>query len=411
MISKESLPYIKASVPVLREHGLTITTLFYKNMFAAHPELKHLFSRSSQAGGAQQQALAGAVYAYADNIEKPEFLSSVLNRIAHKHASLGIKPAQYTIVGKYLLGAIAQTLGDGATPELLDAWDEAYWLLAGELIAMEARLYHEKDISPSTSWRNLTIADIRRESEHVLSFYLTAPEGESVGDFIPGQYLSIALTFKELELQQIRQYSLSDAPGKDSLRISVKSEIGDDLKGLPDGLVSNGMHALKIGDSVMASQAYGDFVLPEKVQNPVVLISAGIGITPFISMLNTLKASATKHAVRFLHGARQPDAIGFSQELSQARNEMEDYKDYFFFNKNDGSGSNDNNDTYHAEHGNVFSGQMHLQKVPEVVDPKASFYLCGPLQFMRVIRRQLLDFDIPAENIHYEVFGPDLFRT
>ena len=94
MLSASARPPIHASVPVLREHGLTITRRFYQRMFEAHPELHNVFNLSNQAQGEQPQALATAVYAYAANIDQPAALEPVLSRIAHKHASVGITPAQ-----------------------------------------------------------------------------------------------------------------------------------------------------------------------------------------------------------------------------------------------------------------------------------------------------------------------------
>ena len=106
LISASARPYIDASVPVLREHGVTITRTFYKNMFEEHPELTNLFNMGNQASGAQQQSLAAAVFAYAANIDNAAALGPVVNRIVHKHASIGIRADHYPIVGRHLLGAI-----------------------------------------------------------------------------------------------------------------------------------------------------------------------------------------------------------------------------------------------------------------------------------------------------------------
>jgi nitric oxide dioxygenase len=141
MLSAVSKPYIDASVPVLREHGVAITTAFYHNLFVEYPALKNLFNMGNQANGAQQQSLAAAVFAYAANISNPEVLTPVISRIVHKHVSLGILPVHYPIVGRHLLGAIKEVLGDAATQPLLDAWAEAYGLLADTLIAYEKALY------------------------------------------------------------------------------------------------------------------------------------------------------------------------------------------------------------------------------------------------------------------------------
>src|SRR5207253_10780793 len=122
VLSEKSKPLIDASVPVLKEHGLAITQTFYRNMFAAHPELTNLFNMGNQANGSQQQSLASAVFAYAANHANNAALAPVVSRIVHKHASVGIKPSHYAIVARYLIGAIAEVLGDAATPALLEAW-------------------------------------------------------------------------------------------------------------------------------------------------------------------------------------------------------------------------------------------------------------------------------------------------
>jgi nitric oxide dioxygenase len=124
MLSAQSKPYIDASVPVLRQHGVSITTVFYRNLFNEYPELTNIFNMGNQAQGLQQQSLAAAVFAYAANIENADILAPVISRIVHKHVSLGVLPDHYPIVGWHLLGAIKEVLKDAATQPLLDAWQK-----------------------------------------------------------------------------------------------------------------------------------------------------------------------------------------------------------------------------------------------------------------------------------------------
>ena len=119
-------------------HGVALTRHFYARMFEHNPELKHIFNQGHQAGGEQQQALAGAVAAYAEQIDDPSVLAPVVTRIEHKHVSLGVRPEHYPIVGKHLLASIREVLGEAATDELVDAWAAAYGQLADLLIAEEA---------------------------------------------------------------------------------------------------------------------------------------------------------------------------------------------------------------------------------------------------------------------------------
>ncbi|MDN5756665.1 MAG: globin domain-containing protein, partial [Micrococcaceae bacterium] len=125
MLSETSRPVVQATLPVIGERIGEITKKFYAGMFAARPELLDgMFSRANQKNGAQQQALAGSIAAFASHlVEHPDSLpESVLSRIAHKHTSLGIQPDQYQIVFDYLFAAIAEDLGDAATDEVVAAW-------------------------------------------------------------------------------------------------------------------------------------------------------------------------------------------------------------------------------------------------------------------------------------------------
>ena len=139
MLSQETITIIKSTVPVLAQHGKTITTVFYKNMFEAHPELLNIFNHANQSKGRQQNALAGLVYAAAANIDNLGAVLPAVVQVAHKHKSLNITPEQYPIVGYHLLGAIKEVLGDAATPEIIGAWGEAYEVIAGVLSVSKKR--------------------------------------------------------------------------------------------------------------------------------------------------------------------------------------------------------------------------------------------------------------------------------
>ncbi|WP_213806847.1 globin domain-containing protein [Granulicella sp. dw_53] len=138
---------IKSTVPVLQKHGEEITRVFYQQMLAAHPELRTMFDPENQKDGSQARRLAGAILAYAANIDRLVQLNAPIDKIAHKHVGLHVLPEQYPIVGEHLLGAIKTVLGDGATPEVLDAWGAAYNQLADIMIAREKILYDEAHLT------------------------------------------------------------------------------------------------------------------------------------------------------------------------------------------------------------------------------------------------------------------------
>lgn len=393
MLSAKSKPYIDASVPVLREHGLTITTVFYKNLFEAHPELMNLFNAGNQANGSQQQSLASAVFAYAANIENTEALAPVIERIVHKHTSIGIKAEHYPIVGKYLIAAIKEVLGDQATPELLDAWVEAYGLLADALITAEQALY-TKNAHAAGERMSLVVTDKQRQSDNVVSYTLKAKNQQPLPPFKAGQYLSVAVFIESLNLQQIRQYSLSDSTEKDTYRITVKSESADD--GKPAGTVSNWLNAnIEVGSKISSSHPYGNFTVHIDEDRPISLISAGVGITPMLSILNTIADLAPTRMVLFAHANKSKKHIPHVNELEAAKDKIKELSVKLFLNEV----GNDNTD--------VTQGRMDLTSIAQNNAQNTVYYICGPQSFMDAQRACLLSLGVDEQLINREVFGPE----
>ena len=130
LLSGPAQAVVSATAAVVAEHAEQITARFYPRMFDEHPELLRVFNLGNQATGEQSRALAASVVAYAVHLIDPTAPSfaHVLRRIAYKHVSLGIRPEQYTIVGRHLLAAVGEVLGDAVTAEVASAWDEVYWL-------------------------------------------------------------------------------------------------------------------------------------------------------------------------------------------------------------------------------------------------------------------------------------------
>lgn len=391
MISAASRPYIDASVPVLREHGLAVTTVFYRNMFAAHPELTNLFNMGNQASGKQQHSLASAVFAYAANIDNAGALGPVVKRIVHKHVSVGITPAHYPIVGHHLLGAIKEVLGDAATPELIAAWAEAYGALADALIAAETEMYGVAGVAAGET-RPMRVTEVQRQSANVMSIRMVADDGGALPPFAAGQYVSVAVELGEGR-RQLRQYSLSDAPGKDSLRISVKRE--DAQEALPAGEVSNWLHAnVKVGSVLQLTHPFGEFTPDTESNEPVVLLSAGVGITPMIAALNRIAAINPERRVIFAHAAIDGEHHAHQADIAAARARMPYLNVVSFHEQGDAAG--------------VLPGRMDLALLPRWPLSETDVFMCGPLGFMQAQWDALLAAGAPAARLHREVFGPDL---
>lgn len=393
MLSAAAKPYIDASVPVLRQHGLAITTLFYKNMFESHPELKNLFNMGNQANGSQQQSLAAAVFAYAANIENSAALAPVIERIVHKHVSVGIKAEHYPIVGANLIGAIKGVLGDAATPELLAAWEEAYGLLADALIDAEAKLYQQNKQQPD-EWLKVKVIDKQHQSDDVVTFTLQADGGLALPKFKPGQYISVAVHIEDLNLRQIRQYSLSDANQDNTYRITVKREKGDEYK--PRGNVSNWLHQhVRVGSVIDISYPCGNFTPNVSEQQPIGLISAGVGITPMISMVKEISINNPSRKVLFAHAARSRANIAHLEDIQQAKHALTELKTVFFLNESK------------KQYADEQEGRMDLSSHVSAEFKNGIYYICGPQSFMDDQRDALLELGVAPNMIHREVFGPE----
>ena len=140
MLSANTIEIVKRITPVVAANAEAVTRRFYQLMFEGNPEVKAYFNQAHQHSGGQQRALAGAITAYFANIDNLGVLGPAVNLIAHKHCSLGVQPEHYPIVGKHLLAAIRDVMGEAATAEILAAVGEAYGFLADVCIQREREI-------------------------------------------------------------------------------------------------------------------------------------------------------------------------------------------------------------------------------------------------------------------------------
>ncbi|MFC0542907.1 globin domain-containing protein [Kutzneria chonburiensis] len=385
MLSSSSATVVAATLPAVREAAVDISKHFYATMFADHPGLLDLFNRGNQANGDQQRALAGAVIAFAQSLVDDVPVGPVLHRIAHKHASLGIRPEQYTLVGRYLLAAVAHTLGAAVTPEVEAAWDEVYWLFAVRLIEAETLLYQQNGVDPAqphTPWRVVGKYD---EAHDAVSLLL-APESGAVPPHRPGQYVTVTVDLPGAG-RQARQYTISHGAGHSALRITVRPVQG--------GLVSNFLaDQLTVGDSVDMSRPFGDLVLDEDM-SPLILVSAGIGITPMAAMIEHVARAQPLRPVVAVHAEREPGRHAFHGHMIRHGARLHSFEHIRYYEYEAGPSAR--------------SGLIRPDEIP--IAAGASAYLCGPLPFMRDVRASLLRRGMPAERIRFEVFGADLWST
>jgi nitric oxide dioxygenase len=397
-MTPQQIELVKATVPVLRENGVALTGYFYNRMLGNNPDLKETFNMGHQRSGAQAQALAGAVLAYAENIEDPSVLLPVVELIAHKHVSLNIQAPDYNIVGENLLHSISEVLSISMEDPLIGAWAAAYGQLADLFISTEKAIYdqHQQTKGSWLGWRNFKIAKKVVESDEITSIYLQPVDGGDLPKYEAGQYISVRVFVEELGFKQPRQYTLSTSPQADYLRISVKREPGNGTDKVA-GWVSNTLHGLPEGAEIEVSAPTGNFYLIDPNKRNV-FISGGVGLTPMVAMLNQLVTLDMPQPATFIHACRSKQVHAMKQHIDELKAKyprLNTFTAYEFPHPSDKLGED-----YDA------AGRLDLSLLDRIsLSPDADYYLCGPMPFMAEQQKALIARGVPAENIHSEAFG------
>jgi nitric oxide dioxygenase len=396
LLSERSAAVVTATAAVVAAHAEQITARFYPRMFAEHPELLRVFNQGNQATGEQSRALAASVVAYAVHLIDPEAppFDRVLERIAYKHISLGIRPEQYTIVGYHLLGAVGEVLADAVTPAIADAWNEVYWLFATQLVAEEARLYQQAGVDPARPLRPYRVVRRIEETQDVISLILEPADEAGLPEISPGQYVSVFVDLPNGQ-RQPRQYTVSSTGLGNRLQITVRRVRG--VNGAPDGQVSTYLHDhITDGETLEVSAPAGDFVV-QSSDGPLLLASAGAGITTVLPIVEHIARTQPNRTVIIAHADRTAQDHALRDTVLHVGRQLDDFTAYTWY------------ETVNPDDHRSRQGLMDLTDIP--LPPDIQVFTCGPLPFMRHIRSTLLARGVPADSIRYEVFGPDLWAA
>lgn len=390
MASTQTMEIIKATVPVLEEHGTAITKVFYKNMFIEHPELLDIFNETNQKLGRQQNALASTVLAAAKHIEHLAVLLPQVTGISHKHRALQILPEHYPIVGKHLIGAIKQVLGEAANDDIINAWTEAYDEIANIFIQLEKDMYKEE------MWQGFAAFKVIEKvaaATDIAAFTVVPVDSSqnidlSTLNLTAGQYITVKTNPKNSEHLALRHYSLYSARTNNGIQFAVRRDNRDEHR----GLVSNYLHDdLQVGDTVSLSAPAGDFALNKALimQNdiPLVLISAGVGVTPILSMLEAQVATNPQRPIIWVYACQNKDHHAFNDETHKLLTSAANVEKHIFY----------------FEDGQLLDNAW-LATLPKPAD----VYVCGSMPFMESIIDGLMTLEHGVDSVHYEPFGPKM---
>ncbi|MGP5338871.1 globin domain-containing protein [Psychrobacter maritimus] len=388
MASPKTLEIVKATVPVLEEHGTAITTVFYKNMFNEHPELLDIFNETNQKLGRQQTALAMTVLAAAKHLEKLATLLPQVTQISHKHRALQILPEHYPIVGHHLLGAIKEVLGDAANDDIINAWTEAYDEIASVFIQIEHGMYEQE------MWSGFAPFKITEKAEAAtdIAAFTVVPVNADIDlsklKLSAGQYITVKTDPKDSKHIALRHYSLFSANSDKGIQFAVRR----DNRNEHNGLVSNYLHDhLDVGDTILLSAPAGDFELNQELvqQNeiPLVLVSAGVGVTPILSMLEAQVAANPLRPIIWVYACQNKKHHAFDSKVNELLAAAENVEKHIFY----------------FESGQILD-EAWLATLPKPAD----IYVCGSMMFMESIIDGLMTLDHGVDSVHYEPFGPKM---
>jgi hypothetical protein len=244
------------------------------------------------------------------------------------------------------------------------------------------------------------------ESESITSFYLVPEDGSGLAEFLPGQFLTFKLTIPGQSKPVIRTYSLSDSPEAEYYRVSIKREPPPkDQPDTPPGLSSSYFHDhVEVGTTLDVAPPRGKFHLDLDSERAVVLLSGGVGLTPMISMLNTIVQRDSRQPTWFIHGTRYAREHAMGDHVRRIVEENANVHAHIRYSEPD-AGDVEGRD-YDSR------GRVDISLLKRVLPfDDYEFYLCGPPPFMKSLYCGLLSLDVSESRIHYEFFGPASILT
>ncbi|CAF3612693.1 unnamed protein product [Rotaria sp. Silwood1] len=310
-LTDEQKKLVKANAHIMKDHGKEITTKFYTTLFKEQPEYRNFFNQTNQKTGKQPMALAQTVFHFVENIDNLDVMIPQMSRISSKHRAITVKPEHYPTVGKYLMQAIKDFLGDKATPELMAAWQGVYDLIAETFISKEKELYdklgtdeRDKGFVAFTVVKNEAIS-----SGPVYAVTLERHDGGKLWEYHSGQY--ITLRIEKNGVLHHGHYPLVEPFNGYTYTIAFKA--GNDLD--QNSIVSNDLiHNHPAGSTVLVSPPAGSFAIAKDGKHHL-FISGGIGVTSFMAMIQELNQQGKAASATLIQCVRSETHAAFAGKL------------------------------------------------------------------------------------------------
>ncbi|EVH37685.1 nitric oxide dioxygenase [Staphylococcus aureus UCIM6084] len=377
MLTEQEKDIIKQTVPLLKEKGTEITSIFYPKMFKAHPELLNMFNQTNQKRGMQSSALAQAVMAAAVNIDNLSVIKPVIMPVAYKHCALQVYAEHYPIVGENLLKAIQDVTGLEELDPVIQAWAKAYGVIADVFIQIEKEIY---DQMMWIGFKPFKITNIKQESEDIKSFTVETEEYD-FSEFTPGQYITVDVSSDKLPYRAKRHYSIVSGE-KNHLTFGVKRDVTTEH----EGEVSTILHdEIKEGDMINLAAPVGGFVL-ENTTEPQLFLGSGIGVTPLVAMYEA--ASAKGLDTQMVQVAENEQHLPFKDNFNSIASHYDNAKLY--------------------THLKDKQGYIGTEELQAFLANKPEIYICGGTKFLQSMIEALKSLNYDMDRVHYETFIPRL---
>ncbi|HBE7102750.1 TPA: nitric oxide dioxygenase [Staphylococcus aureus] len=377
MLTEQEKDIIKQTVPLLKEKGTEITSIFYPKMFKAHPELLNMFNQTNQKRGMQSSALAQAVMAATVNIDNLSVIKPVIMPVAYKHCALQVYAEHYPIVGENLLKAIQDVTGLEEHDPVIQAWAKAYGVIADVFIQIEKEIY---DQMMWIGFKPFKITNIKQESEDIKSFTVETEEYD-FSEFTPGQYITVDVSSDKLPYRAKRHYSIVSGE-KNHLTFGVKRDVTTEH----EGEVSTILHdEIKEGDMINLAAPVGGFVL-ENTTEPQLFLGSGIGVTPLVAMYEA--ASAKGLDTQMVQVAENEQHLPFKDNFNSIASHYDNAKLY--------------------THLKDKQGYIGTEELQAFLANKPEIYICGGTKFLQSMIEALKSLNYDMDRVHYETFIPRL---
>lgn len=377
MLTEQEKDIIKQTVPLLKEKGTEITSIFYPKMFKAHPELLNMFNQTNQKRGMQSSALAQAVMAAAVNIDNLSVIKPVIMPVAYKHCALQVYAEHYPIVGENLLKAIQDVTGLEEHDPVIQAWAKAYGVIGDVFIQIEKEIY---DQMMWIGFKPFKITNIKQESEDIKSFTVETEEYD-FSEFTPGQYITVDVSSDKLPYRAKRHYSIVSGE-KNHLTFGVKRDVTTEH----EGEVSTILHdEIKEGDMINLAAPVGGFVL-ENTTEPQLFLGSGIGVTPLVAMYEA--ASAKGLDTQMVQVAENEQHLPFKDNFNSIASHYDNAKLY--------------------THLKDKQGYIGTEELQAFLANKPEIYICGGTKFLQSMIEALKSLNYDMDRVHYETFIPRL---